>query len=421
MNAPSSRSINKNVANKTIKLKYVLFICIVYVCLTVLFMYMDVIVKKLDLNYNIERTESSGADEENDKTVKTDSLKIGKYSSHKCIYSDDDNIQLMNNGEAICHFKDICYNYMTSNFEYYLNEFNTAPIFVTRANKIKSSFNEFDTFLTIKEFVPQIIHTINHCFESNKNITYITCINHNVILYEFNQENQNPGHELMDFFYPIYVILKLFNVNHENTQLLMLTAARRYDKYRNAFSKYLFPTYSNPIIIENKKPHNDLNYLCFPDLLISSNKIYSEHYVNFKIKPVYFNEFINNIFLKQISLNDTNLMHNKQSLLIINKSLAYNKTMHSGRKWYYDNDDSLKLISNDIQDIFKIKVNVIREIDLISMTFEEQIRYLHKYNVLISPSGTMAVLSFPFMKDGTSLITTDWFYPNQNSSVHLES
>eukprot|EP01084_Bolivina_argentea_P310296 536912_1 len=60
MNAPSSRlikvPINQNFGYKNIykTVKYVLFICIVYVCLTVMFMHMDVIVNKFNVINNHE-------------------------------------------------------------------------------------------------------------------------------------------------------------------------------------------------------------------------------------------------------------------------------------------------------------------------------------------------------------------------------
>lgn len=97
--------------------------------------------------------------------------------------------------------------------------------------------------------------------------------------------------------------------------------------------------------------------------------------------------------------------------------LFLNKTLGDHRR-YYAND--ISAVCKYIEDLFGVDVDILTDQDLVTMTLEEQINLMLRYTILITPCGSLAFLGV-FQREGTAMITMDWFNRISNGSAHLES
>ena len=97
--------------------------------------------------------------------------------------------------------------------------------------------------------------------------------------------------------------------------------------------------------------------------------------------------------------------------------LFLNKTLGDHRR-YYAND--ITAVCEYIEELFGVDVDILTDRDLVTMTLEEQINLMLQYTILITPCGSLAFLGV-FQREGTAMITMDWFNRNSNGSSHLES
>eukprot|EP01083_Nonionella_stella_P119609 357688_1 len=358
-----------------------------------------------------------------------------KYSTYVCVgdkYHKKDTDRMIS-----CHFTNMCFNPTNQHWTYYVRntDDNKAPkdIIYDEFDQLLDDF--WDKFLLFRHnpptfWRPWLEHNAAPSTTDNRTkwFTQPTVLHQPFVM-------DNFGHCLGDNFYTIWHILNIFeHYTHQDMILLLNYNSQLLNPavISNILKIYPYVMHKMPLVLNwknIKKSHiiqtliqnnesstyndqlNTYNRFCFKDFYIGTASLRLQRS---SAKPFEWNRFIYNRFLnddKHYALYNKYMMMPKQKILFLNKTLG------AHRRRYANN---IVTVCSYISDLFGVQVDILTDKDLVQMSLEEQINFVLEYSVLITPCGSLAFLGV-FSREGTVMITMDWFNQIFNLTSHLES
>ena len=355
------------------------------------------------------------------------------YSTYVCI---GDIYHKKNTDRMVtCRFTNICYNGKNEHWEYFVRNNDNKQLSEIIYDNFDQLLDDFwDKFILFRHnpptyWRPYIIKNKSIDNNNNNNTKWFN----DPTVYHYPFVMNNFGHCLGDNFYTIWHTLDIFKqYNYKNMELLLHYDGMFKDKstinninkiYPYIMKKMpliLYKKLKNKILstfnenINNKKYNEKLkkyDKFCFKDFYVGTTSLRLQRSAT---KPFEWNRFIYNQFLnnnKHYKLYNKYMMINKQKILFLNK------TMGEHRRYYANN---ISIVCKYISNLFNVEIDILTDYDLMKMSLNEQINFIFQYSILITPCGSLAFLGV-FMREGTAMITMDWFNQIFNLTSHLES
>lgn len=350
--------------------------------------------------------------------------------------------------EYLCHFKNVCYSTKDEKFRYYSDE-KEKEIIRTVQHEFEHEFSDSYLWFQLKSVSPNI-DIIKQEMPNDIDMKLISddvVMHYSLMYYAYN-------YLFVDHFYAMWRTLKYFDIYDFNTsrplffgyesrnrkkdyQLYMTSGqASNWDhkqisnekglKFINELSTYiwsqkpLFLRFINDFQDSESKMastiNNDIFNTVFEDItnndLICFDSIVIEMGYYFRHWDI---SYFIQLFTEKIHNND--LLEQQQQT---QKILILAQNNDDGRR-QYTNDTNLVEIGKYLSDLFKVEVDIAYSKDIYDkLTLKEQIKWIEKYTVLIHQGGDDSYIHW-FMKQGTAMITLDWFEFNGKYTVHYDS
>ena len=306
-----------------------------------------------------------------------------------------------------CVFRNVCYNKVAKNYEYYLPE--KEPVFYDSKRGPIYTFNDgIHAFIqvtaytffdyTVRYFSPTVVY-------EKPDLEKTVRLSRRHALWSLFAPDFNMGHMVFEEIASLYLTMKRFGIVDDDVKILNMHADFKESLYKKFRDSVI------PVISRNGTQQMDEyldsfeeQYVCFDELIVASGSpaFRSMHALSSEGKEVIWSDFRNDI-VNYYGIEPT-FRPTKNRILLLHKTESVN-SQRAGRTHFRD-IFNIKEVHERLQEAFPdIEVAVYNPS---AFSFAEQVAQITNCTILVTPPGGMAMVA-PFLPHGSHLIVLDYY------------